>query len=66
MWNKIQKQLEIQNKTAYWLAKKSGIPIQTIYSLRNNDNADTSFHNMERIANALDVSLDEFRTKKNA
>lgn len=66
MWDKIQKQLEIQNKTAYWLAKKSGIPIQTIYSLRNNDNADTSFQNMEKIADALDVSLDEFRTKKNA
>lgn len=64
MWKKIQFQLDLQQKTAYWLAKKSGISIQTIYSLRSNEKANTSFQNMEKIANALNISLDEFRERE--
>ncbi|SPJ44065.1 conserved hypothetical protein [Leuconostoc carnosum] len=38
--------------------------MSTIYRIKNDASAGTDFNTMEKIADALDVSLDEFRTKK--
>ncbi|GIC70584.1 helix-turn-helix domain-containing protein [Fructobacillus tropaeoli] len=61
MWEKIEKQLNKKNKTAYWLAKETGLPYQSIYSIKRNKNQQPSFSYMVKIADALEISLDEFR-----
>ncbi|MGQ2227112.1 helix-turn-helix domain-containing protein [Fructobacillus fructosus] len=61
MWEKIEEQLNKKNKTGYWLSKQTGIPIQSIYSLKRDKNIQPSFEKMVAIANALEVSLDVFR-----
>ncbi|CBL92258.1 prophage protein with HTH domain [Leuconostoc gasicomitatum LMG 18811] len=38
--------------------------MSTIYRIKNDESAGTDFSTMEKIADALDVSLDEFRTEK--
>ncbi|MGQ2287209.1 helix-turn-helix domain-containing protein [Leuconostoc suionicum] len=52
------------NRSWYWLGKNADIDMSTIYRLKNENNVSTSFETMEKIADALDVSLDEFRTNK--
>ncbi|CAK1245080.1 helix-turn-helix transcriptional regulator [Fructobacillus fructosus] len=61
MWEKIEEQLNKKNKTGYWLAKQSGIPVQTIYSIKRDKDMQPSFEKMVAIADALEVSLDVFR-----
>ncbi|CAK1245294.1 hypothetical protein R53718_MFFEMHAI_01392 [Fructobacillus evanidus] len=61
MWEKIEKQLNKKNKTTYWLAKETGLPYQSIYSIKRNKNQQPSFSYMVKIADALEISLDEFR-----
>lgn len=61
VWEKIQFHLDKQNKTAYWLAKETGISETMIYSLQKGKSKDIGFAKMIRIADALEVSLEEFR-----
>lgn len=61
MWEKIEKQLNKKNKTTYWLAKETGLPYQSIYSIKRNKSQQPSFSYMVKIADALEISLDEFR-----
>jgi len=63
---KITQQLNRKNKSWYWLSKNSGIPLGTLYPIKSGARTQVTFSTMEKIADALDVSLDEFRTKKNA
>ncbi|OTA77911.1 transcriptional regulator [Limosilactobacillus reuteri] len=63
MWNSIQVQLDKQNMTAYRLSKMTGIPLTTIYNYKN-DGKEPPFKNMCKIADALDVSLDVFRERR--
>ncbi|WLC98690.1 helix-turn-helix transcriptional regulator [Leuconostoc carnosum] len=56
--------LQEKGKSWYWLGKNSGVDMSTIYRIKNDASAGTDFNTMEKIADALDVSLDEFRTKK--
>lgn len=53
-----------KKKSWYWLGKNSGVDMSTIYRLKNDESAGTDFSTMEKIADALDVSLDEFRSKE--
>ncbi|MGQ4573320.1 helix-turn-helix domain-containing protein [Leuconostoc pseudomesenteroides] len=62
---KITQQLNKKSKSWYWLSKKSGIPLGTLYPIKSGTRTQVTFSTMEKIADALDVSLDEFRTKKN-
>lgn len=61
LWEKIEKILKEKNTTAYQVAKKANVNVSMLYSLKNGDKKDISFMNMCKIADALEVSLDEFR-----
>lgn len=61
---KIQEKLDEKGKTAYWLAKKAGIGFGALYPLLSGKRTEPTFSTMEKIADALDVSLDEFRSKE--
>lgn len=61
---RIDEKLNNINKTWYWLSKKSGISLGTLYPIKSGARKQVTFSTMEKIADALDVSLDEFRTEK--
>lgn len=61
---KLNNLLHDKDKSWYWLGKHSGVDMSTIYRIKNDERAGTDFSTMEKIADALDVSLDEFRTEK--
>ncbi|MBF7075939.1 helix-turn-helix domain-containing protein [Streptococcus sp. HF-100] len=58
MWKKLKHLLVEKGMTQKQLAEKANISPNTIQNIRNER---ISFKNMQKIANALDVSLDEFR-----
>ena len=58
MWKKLNHILIEKGMTKKELAEKAGISQNTIQNIRNSK---ISFRNMVKIADALDVSLDEFR-----
>lgn len=64
IWDKIQKLLDERDMNANQLAvaiHAAGNGV--IYQIKRNPNYRPSFELMERIADALDVSMDEFRTR---
>ena len=61
LWSKTEEQLSKQNKTIYWLAKKTGIPASSLYLLRDGKIKKPSFELACKITDALDVSLDYFK-----
>ncbi|WPC19478.1 helix-turn-helix domain-containing protein [Pediococcus inopinatus] len=64
MWNKIEQIMKNKNINANQLSNLIGFKNNsTIYSLKNGSIKNPSFELMERIADTLDVSLDEFRDK---
>jgi|GEM_PF-3107699 len=48
--------IRIKKKTPYWLAKSTGIDISKIV---NNETKGAKFVTLDKIAKALDVSIDE-------
>jgi len=61
---KISAILKQRNLSWYWLYQHTDIGKTTIYDIRNDTNKHVEFETMEKIADALNVSLDEFRSKK--
>ncbi|MFR4176080.1 MAG: helix-turn-helix domain-containing protein [Lactococcus raffinolactis] len=61
MWNKLKKMLDEKQITTYQLSKLTGISEQSFSKLRNGLSKELSFGSMVKIADALDISLDEFR-----
>ena len=61
MWEKIEQQLKLRGWSAYRLAKKSGISQSNFSNLKAGRLKEMSWTNMCKIADALEVSLDEFR-----
>ncbi|QQP71177.1 helix-turn-helix transcriptional regulator [Carnobacterium sp. CS13] len=61
LWQKIKKQLKEKNLTIYELTKKAGIAQNTLYELKSGRVSDLRFNTVCKIADALEVSLDEFR-----
>jgi Helix-turn-helix. len=61
MWNKLKKILDEKQMTTYQLSKLTGISEQSFSKLRNGLSKELSFGSMVKIADALNVSLDEFR-----
>lgn len=59
---KIGEILEQKQLSWYWLFKNSRVKRATIYEIKNNKSIHIEFDTMEAIADALDVSLDKFRT----
>ena len=58
MWKKLNHILIEKGMTKKELAEKAGISQNTIQNIRNSK---ISFRNMVKIADVLEVSLDEFR-----
>nr|UVY58195.1 MAG: helix-turn-helix domain protein [Bacteriophage sp.]UWI28730.1 MAG: helix-turn-helix domain protein [Bacteriophage sp.] len=61
MWDKIEKQLKIKGWSMYRLAKESGVHPSNFSNLKAGRLKEMSWTNMCKLADALEVSLDEFR-----
>ena len=61
MWGKIEQQLKSRGWSMYRLAKESGIHQSNFSNLKAGRLKEMSWTNMCKIADALEVSLDEFR-----
>lgn len=61
---KISAILKQHNLSWYWLYQHTDIGKTTIYEIRNGTNKHVEFETMEKIADALGVSLDAFRSKE--
>ena len=66
LWELVQKQLDKQSMSIYRLSKLTGILDNTLYSYSRGISKPSfeNFENMVKIADALGVSLDEFRGDK--
>ncbi|TLQ08512.1 helix-turn-helix transcriptional regulator [Marinilactibacillus psychrotolerans] len=64
MWNEIEKQLNIKGWSVYKLTKKACLSSNLLYELKSGRTKDVGFINMCKIADALEISLDEFKPKK--
>ncbi|PXZ27816.1 helix-turn-helix domain-containing protein [Lactobacillus helveticus] len=63
MWNKVEKILKERSLTIYKLSKMTGIPDNTLRNYRSKK-SDPSFTNACKIADALGVSLDNLRERR--
>ena len=61
MWIKIEKLMKSRNLTMYALSKKAGISQSTLINLKAGRIKTVTFETVKKIADALEVSLDEFR-----
>lgn len=61
MWSKIEKILKEKRISVYRLAKLTGISAQYFSLMKLQKTENPSFETMVKIADALNVSLDEFR-----
>ena len=61
MWDEIEKQLKIKGWSMYRLAKESGVHPSNFSNLKAGRMKEMSWTNMRKIADALEVSMDEFR-----
>ena len=61
LWKKIAEQISKKNWTVYKLCLKAGVGTAGIYRLRDGEVKDLHFETVRKIADALEVSLDEFR-----
>lgn len=64
MWDKIEQQLKSKDWSMYRLAKESGVHPSNFSNLKAGRLKEMSWTNMCKIADALEVSLDEFRKEK--
>lgn len=61
MWKKIEKEMKKQGLTKYRLAKLMGVDNSLLSAFQNGKIQKPSFELMEKIADALNVSMDIFR-----
>ena len=61
MWDKIKQQLDKQGITEYRLAKMTGISPQHLHQLKKRNTKNPKWLTVVKIAEALGVSLDEFK-----
>lgn len=61
MWDKIEREIKKQGLTQYRLSKMIGVSPSVLTDLKNGRNKKPSFELMEKIADALNVSMDIFR-----
>ncbi len=61
MWDKIQALLDERGWSVAKLARQSGVNYAMLAELKSGKKQDMLLGNWRRIADALDVSLDEFR-----
>ncbi|MGM9916513.1 helix-turn-helix domain-containing protein [Anaerotignum sp.] len=56
---RIKEILKQKNKTILWLAEKSGVPKNTLYTITKRDNTNIRHENLKKIAAALEVSVED-------
>lgn len=61
MWSKVERIMKKKDMNQEQLAKRMGIHSGTISDLKNGRIKKPSFELIEKISNALEVSMDEFR-----
>lgn len=61
MIKKIEKMASDKGWTLYRLAKEAGLTPTLFYALKKNNSKKLTFETVVKIADALGVSLDEFR-----
>lgn len=61
MWKKIEKEMKKQGLTKYRLAKLMGVDNSLLSAFQKGNIKKPSFELMEKIADALNVSMDVFR-----
>lgn len=61
MWKKIEREIKKQGLTQYRLSKMTGVSPSVLTDLKNGRNKKPSFELVEKIADALNVSMDVFR-----
>lgn len=64
LWEQIEKVLAKKNISAFQVAKEAGLSKNVLYEMKSGRTKDVKFSTMCKIADALDVSLDEFRPEK--
>lgn len=63
LWKKIKDEMDKQGMSAYRLSKITGLSQNTLQNYKNGH--EPSFSNVCKIADALGVSLDKFRSEVN-
>lgn len=58
---RVQELREYRNLSRYKLSQISGVNESTLQAIENNENPNPTFRTMCKIADALDVSLDDLR-----
>ncbi|QSE76338.1 helix-turn-helix transcriptional regulator [Lactococcus taiwanensis] len=61
MWNKLEKIISDKGITIYRLGKLTGLGVSVFYNLKSGRIKDVTFQTAIKIADALNVSLDELR-----
>ncbi|MDN5446586.1 MAG: helix-turn-helix domain-containing protein, partial [Lactococcus lactis] len=61
LWEAIEKELNKQDKTLYWLAKETKKEKSFYYRVKNGIVKTINLDTAIKIADALEISLDEFR-----
>lgn len=61
MWNKLSKIIDDKGITIYRLGQLTGLGVSVFYNLKSARIKDVTFHSAVKIADALDISLDELR-----
>lgn len=61
LWSKIKTKLVEKNMTEYELGKVTGLGAQQIHQFKKRNSENPRWLTMVKIADALDISLDEFR-----
>ena len=59
LYTKINKILQEQNKTMYWLAKQTGIANNNINKICNGETSNIRFDTLEKICKALNCSIND-------
>lgn len=61
LWKNIEDQLNKKGWSVYKITKEAGLSKNLIYELKSGRINDMSFKNVCKIADTLEISLDEFR-----
>lgn len=61
IWNKIQELLDKKEWSVYRLKEETGLADTTIRNIKTGASTNPGIKTMAKIADALEVSLDEFR-----
>ncbi|MDN6409282.1 MAG: helix-turn-helix domain-containing protein [Tetragenococcus halophilus] len=64
VWEKIEEELQEKNWSIYKLTKEAGLKESYLYNVKSGQNQSISFKAVCKIADALEISLDEFREEE--